>query len=78
MSYMSTFDEGLVHHLRTTNCSKFTALVNMLGLSIADDNFCAVETVPSGQLPTYSTTALVSPLSLAIQDTRRLYECEFL
>jgi len=28
-SVSSTFDEGLVHHLRTTNCSKFTALVNM-------------------------------------------------
>jgi len=25
----STSDEDLVHQLRTTNCSKFTALVNM-------------------------------------------------
>lgn len=28
-SISSTFDEALVHQLRSTNCSKFTALVNM-------------------------------------------------
>lgn len=28
-SVSSTFNEGLVHQLRTSNCSKFTALVNM-------------------------------------------------
>jgi len=28
-SVSSTFGEDLVHQLRTTNCSKFTALVNM-------------------------------------------------
>jgi len=28
-SVNSTFDEGLVHQLRLSNCSKFTALVHM-------------------------------------------------